>query len=218
MKSGHAQNTSGRQMLRCQCLPSRMACERLAPVASSQYGQPRHHPKGTIERCYAPRLSQAWQVEARSRVNQWLSRALVVPCKLPAVLHMISAMIWTRAWSIASIAVAGLPSSIALSIDTSDQKSLRDAAKIVVDNVLSYGTVAASGNSHTQTLVDSSNTSAILMGTLVDYWAITGDEQYLDLTVKALNSQSGSSHDFMPAGQAADLVCSDVSDVISWAY
>jgi mannan endo-1,6-alpha-mannosidase len=39
------------------------------------------------------------------------------------------------------------------------------------------------------------------MGTLVDYWAYTGDDQYVDLTKQALLFQVGDHDDYMPINQ-----------------
>lgn len=39
------------------------------------------------------------------------------------------------------------------------------------------------------------------MGTLVDYWAYTGDDQYVNLTKQALLFQVGDNDDYMPINQ-----------------
>lgn len=40
-----------------------------------------------------------------------------------------------------------------------------------------------------------------MFGTMVDYWAYTGDETYVDVTYQALQSQVGDDADFMPTNQ-----------------
>lgn len=40
-----------------------------------------------------------------------------------------------------------------------------------------------------------------MFGTMVDYWAYTGDETYVDVTYQALQSQVGNDADFMPTNQ-----------------
>ncbi|KAK7748119.1 hypothetical protein SLS53_001373 [Cytospora paraplurivora] len=40
-----------------------------------------------------------------------------------------------------------------------------------------------------------------MFGTMVDYWAYTGDETYVNETYQALQHQVGDDHDFMPANQ-----------------
>lgn len=40
-----------------------------------------------------------------------------------------------------------------------------------------------------------------MFGTMVDYWAYTGDETYVNETFQALQHQVGDDHDFMPANQ-----------------
>lgn len=40
-----------------------------------------------------------------------------------------------------------------------------------------------------------------MFGTMVDYWAYTGDETYLNVTYQALQSQIGDDADFMPTNQ-----------------
>lgn len=43
-----------------------------------------------------------------------------------------------------------------------------------------------------------------LFGSLINYWAYTGDDTYNDITVQALIHQAGSDGDFMPANQTLD--------------
>lgn len=40
-----------------------------------------------------------------------------------------------------------------------------------------------------------------MFGTMVDYWAYTGDETYVNVTYQALQSQIGDDADFMPTNQ-----------------
>lgn len=40
-----------------------------------------------------------------------------------------------------------------------------------------------------------------MFGTMVDYWAYTGDETYVNETFQALQHQVGDDNDFMPANQ-----------------
>lgn len=44
-----------------------------------------------------------------------------------------------------------------------------------------------------------------MFGTLIDYWAFTGDETYNDITFQALQHQVGSDEDFMPDNQTKVL-------------
>lgn len=40
-----------------------------------------------------------------------------------------------------------------------------------------------------------------MFGTMVDYWAYTGDETYVNETYQAMQHQIGDDNDFMPANQ-----------------
>lgn len=40
-----------------------------------------------------------------------------------------------------------------------------------------------------------------MFGTMVDYWAYTGDETYVNETFQALQHQVGDDNDFMPTNQ-----------------
>lgn len=42
-----------------------------------------------------------------------------------------------------------------------------------------------------------------MFGTMVDYWAYTGDETYVDVTYQALQHQVGDDNDFMPTNQTS---------------
>ncbi|KLJ13447.1 hypothetical protein EMPG_11598 [Blastomyces silverae] len=47
--------------------------------------------------------------------------------------------------------------------------------------------------------------SAVLFGTLVDYWHITGDSSYNDMIKQGLLGQAGEHHDYQPANQSLVL-------------
>ncbi|PGH08432.1 hypothetical protein GX51_01259 [Blastomyces parvus] len=47
--------------------------------------------------------------------------------------------------------------------------------------------------------------SAVLFGTLVDYWHITGDSSYNDMTKQGLLAQTGENRDYQPVNQSAGL-------------
>lgn len=40
-----------------------------------------------------------------------------------------------------------------------------------------------------------------MFGAMVDYWAYTGDETYVNSTYQAMQHQIGDDHDFMPLNQ-----------------
>lgn len=44
-----------------------------------------------------------------------------------------------------------------------------------------------------------------MFGTMVDYWAYTGDETYVNVTYQALQHQVGEDNDFMPANQTKSI-------------
>lgn len=44
-----------------------------------------------------------------------------------------------------------------------------------------------------------------MFGTMVDYWAYTGDETYVNETYQALQHQVGDDNDFMPTNQTKSI-------------
>jgi mannan endo-1,6-alpha-mannosidase len=46
-----------------------------------------------------------------------------------------------------------------------------------------------------------------MFGTLVDYWYYTGNSEYNDVTMQALQFQVGPNNDFMPPNRTKDEVC-----------
>ncbi|KAK6214225.1 Trihydroxynaphthalene reductase [Pestalotiopsis sp. IQ-011] len=106
-------------------------------------------------------------------------------------------------WPSLSICVASvLPLVSAVDIDWNSDSSIKDGAAQIAYGLLQFYTGNNTGDV-AGNLPDPYYwwEAGAYFGTLVDYWAFTGDEQYVDLTFQALQHQVGDDGDFMPENQ-----------------
>ncbi|KAF3770944.1 family 76 glycoside hydrolase [Cryphonectria parasitica EP155] len=93
-------------------------------------------------------------------------------------------------------------SSVAVSLDVQDDQSIKDAASTVAFGLMKYYTGNNTGDVPGN-LPDPYFwwEAGAMFGTLVDYWFLTKDETYLNVTSQALLHQVGDNNDFMPTNQ-----------------
>ncbi|KAF3014054.1 hydrolase 76 protein [Neopestalotiopsis sp. 37M] len=106
-------------------------------------------------------------------------------------------------WRFLSICAASvLPLVSAVDIEWNDNTSIKDGAAQIAYGLLQYYTGNNTGDVPGN-LPDPYYwwEAGAYFGTLVDYWAFTGDDQYVDLTFQALQHQVGDEGDFMPENQ-----------------
>ncbi|KAI0872890.1 glycoside hydrolase family 76 protein [Hypoxylon argillaceum] len=93
-----------------------------------------------------------------------------------------------------------------LQVDFSSDDSIKDAASTVAYGLLKYYT----GNNTGDTPGNLPDPyfwweAGAMFGTMVDYWFLTGDESYNDVTTQAMLHQVGDDNDFMPTNQTRTL-------------
>lgn len=102
-------------------------------------------------------------------------------------------------------AVAGallVQTTSAIQITATDSSSVKAAASTVAYGLVKYYTGNNTGDVPGN-LPDPYYwwEAGAMFGTLVDYWFLTGDESYVDITSQALVHQAGDDRDFMPTNQ-----------------
>ncbi|KAI0865751.1 cell wall glycosyl hydrolase [Xylaria cubensis] len=93
-----------------------------------------------------------------------------------------------------------------LQVDFSSDDSIKQAASTVAYGLLKYYT----GNNTGDTPGNLPDPyfwweAGAMFGTMVDYWLLTGDESYVDVTTQAMVHQTGDDRDFMPTNQTRTL-------------
>lgn len=120
---------------------------------------------------------------------------------------------WQRAST--SILLLLTRSVFAIELDVNDVASLSSAAKTIVSSIL---TVYNSSNPLTPGILPDPYywwESGLVFDSLVNYWALTNDTSYVDLTRDALVWQMGATANFMPANQTKD---EGNDDQATWAF
>lgn len=108
--------------------------------------------------------------------------------------------------TISAALLAGSALTNAISVDVNDPNSLKQAASTIAFDLVSYYT----GNETGQVPGNLPQPyfwweCGAMFGTLVDYWAMTGDAAYQEITSQALLFQVGDDQNFMPANQTSDM-------------
>ena len=99
----------------------------------------------------------------------------------------------------------------AINLDLSNTDSIKKAARIAADGMMSYYV----GNQTGQWLGVLPEPyywweAGAMWGQMVEYWFYTGDSTYNDVTTQGLLAQVGDEKDFMPKNQTKTEVCSPV--------
>jgi mannan endo-1,6-alpha-mannosidase len=102
-----------------------------------------------------------------------------------------------------------------LNLDLSNSQSIKSAAKTVVENVIS---IYNGGNGTSIPGIFPSPyywwNAGLAFDSLVNYWALTGDDTYNDLVSQALLWQVGQNDNYMPTNQSASI---GNDDQATWA-
>ncbi|KAG5948652.1 hypothetical protein E4U53_006215 [Claviceps sorghi] len=109
-----------------------------------------------------------------------------------------------RGWKTAaalSLALTSTP-AFSLSVTVTDDNSLKSAAASVAYGLMKY----YSGNNTGEIPGNLPEPyywweAGAMFGTLIDYWHLTGDTSYNDVTMQAMLHQAGPTRDFMPKNQ-----------------
>ncbi|ROW06488.1 hypothetical protein VMCG_04263 [Cytospora schulzeri] len=98
------------------------------------------------------------------------------------------------------------PLALAVDIDWNDDASIRDGAATIAYGLMKYYTGNNTGDVPGN-LPDPYYwwEAGAMFGTMVDYWAYTGDETYVNETYQALQHQVGDDKDFMPTNQTKSI-------------
>jgi len=89
-----------------------------------------------------------------------------------------------------------------LSLDVTSPDSIKAAAATIASNVVSYYSIK---EGQAVGVLDPPYEwweAGVLFDSLIQYWQLTGDDQYNDLVVQGLGAQVGQNKDFMPANQS----------------
>ncbi|KAJ2901677.1 cell wall glycosyl hydrolase [Zalerion maritima] len=99
-----------------------------------------------------------------------------------------------------------LSSTTAIELDLNSDKSVRDAASTIAFGLLKYYTGNNTGDVPGN-LPDPYFwwEAGAMFGTMVDYWHMTGDSTYNEVTTQALLHQTGNDDDYMPKNQTRTL-------------
>lgn len=119
-----------------------------------------------------------------------------------------------RAFPVIPLLLALCRGSNALNVDLNDPQSIKDAAKTIVKDVIS---IYDTSSTNTPGLFPQPYywwSSGLTWDTLLDYWALTGDDEYNDLIGKSLLWQIGVDANYMPSNQTKTLGNDDQS---TWA-
>ncbi|KAH6655926.1 cell wall glycosyl hydrolase [Truncatella angustata] len=109
---------------------------------------------------------------------------------------------YSRFWTWTICVASSLSHVSAVEIDWSSDSSIKEGASTLAYGLLQYYTGNNTGDVPGN-LPDPYYwwEAGAVFGTLIDYWAFTGDETYVDLTFQALQHQVGDDGDFMPNNQ-----------------
>ncbi|KAI9772146.1 MAG: hydrolase 76 protein [Geoglossum umbratile] len=105
---------------------------------------------------------------------------------------------------------------MAIDLNIDDPKSVKSAAKIAVDGMMKYYIGNRTGQ--IPGLLPPPYywwEAGAMFGTLVDYWYYTGNSEYNDVTMQALQFQVGPNNDFMPPNRTKD---EGNDDQAFWAF
>ncbi|CAN8095392.1 unnamed protein product [Discula destructiva] len=105
---------------------------------------------------------------------------------------------------ISSVGLLGLfcQSSLAVSINTSDDASIKSAASTVAEGLMKYYTGNNPGDVPGNLPAPYFWWEAgAMFGTMVDYWFLTKDETYTNIISQAMIHQAGDNQDYMPVNQ-----------------
>lgn len=94
----------------------------------------------------------------------------------------------------------------AIDLDINDQNSIKDAAKNVTGDIM---TLYHSSDKDNIGIFEAPYywwESGAVWDAFIDYWFLTGDDQYNDQVSASLFSQAGQDLDFMPTNQTKDEV------------
>ncbi|XEV02618.1 hypothetical protein FSHL1_007905 [Fusarium sambucinum] len=112
--------------------------------------------------------------------------------------------------NIASVALLLAQSATVQSMDLDSRKGILEASKALAGDLIEFYSGNKSGN--IPGLLEEDNglgdgyywyQSGAFMSSLVDYWQLTGDDNYNDLVAEGIQWQIGRDKDFMPANQTA---------------
>ncbi|KAI1842262.1 hypothetical protein JX266_011547 [Neoarthrinium moseri] len=107
-------------------------------------------------------------------------------------------LLFWRIWVICNVALK----ATAIDIDWTSDSSIKEGAATLAYGLLQYYTGNETGDVPGN-LPDPYYwwEAGALFGTMIDYWAFTGDDTYVDITFQALQHQVGDDGDFMPQNQ-----------------
>ncbi|KUI73836.1 Mannan endo-1,6-alpha-mannosidase DCW1 [Cytospora mali] len=109
--------------------------------------------------------------------------------------------------SVSSVWLAAMtPLALAVDIDWTSDDSIRDGAATIAYGLMKYYTGNNTGDV-AGNLPDPYYwwEAGAMFGTMVDYWAYTGDNTYVNETYQALQHQVGDDKDFMPTNQTKSI-------------
>lgn len=111
--------------------------------------------------------------------------------------------------------VAAAYTATAIQLDPTNADSIKSAAKTVAGKMVEYYPQGPGG---IPGILDDPYywwEAGEMFGSLIDDWYYTGDDQYNDITTKALLFQLSDTYDYMPANQTTD---EGNDDQIFWAF
>ncbi|KAH8897302.1 glycoside hydrolase [Thozetella sp. PMI_491] len=117
------------------------------------------------------------------------------------------------------LAVANVANVVALELDVKNKDSIKSAAKTIVEDMVkkyypSNSTIGLIQSEYEEEDPYSPKESAMFWDSLLNYWFLTGDDQYNDMVSKAILGRVGENVDFFPRDLWAR---SDNEDQVAWA-
>ncbi|KEY73395.1 hypothetical protein S7711_01506 [Stachybotrys chartarum IBT 7711] len=110
-------------------------------------------------------------------------------------------------WQLSVVALGLLTNQVnGIPLDISDDDSVREAAATIAYGLMRYYTGNNTGD-NPGNLPDPYYwwEAGAMFGTIVDYWALTGDDSYNNITLQALVHQAGEDRDYNPANQTLSM-------------
>ena len=109
-------------------------------------------------------------------------------------------------YALSSSLLIASPFASGLNINLSNEQSVSSAAKTIVENIIS---IYNNGNGTSIPGIFPTPyywwNAGLAFDSLVNYWALTGDDTYNDLVSEALVWQVGDNDDFMPVNQSSSI-------------
>ncbi|KAJ5110540.1 Six-hairpin glycosidase [Penicillium argentinense] len=110
--------------------------------------------------------------------------------------------VWPSWAGLLAFGLAGFSSVQAIQLDASNDESVKKAAKIVATDMMSYYTGYRPGD-NPGNLPDPYYwwEAGAMFNAIIDYWFVTGDDEYNDWTIQGMLWQAGDNLAFMPNNQ-----------------